>query len=46
MDRRVDLRDEFIPVFVFLQTTKSHFRARDVLLGVLKVLKLLKVSCW
>lgn len=38
----MDLRDEVIPVLVFLQATKSHFRAGDVLLGVLKVVKLLK----
>ena len=42
MDRRVDLRDEIIPILVFLQAAKSHFRAGDVLLGVFKVLKLLK----
>jgi len=42
VDGRVDLRDKVIPILVFLQATKSHFRAGDVLLGVLKVLKLLK----
>jgi hypothetical protein len=46
VDRRVDLRDEVIPVLVFLQAAKSHFRAGDVLLGVFKVLKLLTISCW
>jgi hypothetical protein len=46
VDRGVDLRDEIIPVLIFFQATKSHFRAGDVLLGVFKVLKLLKVSCW
>lgn len=44
MDRRVDLRDEIVPILVFLQAAKSHFRAGDVFLGVFKVLKLLKVK--
>jgi len=29
--------DQVIPVFLLLQSTKSHLRARDVLLWVLEV---------
>lgn len=35
-----NLRDQIIPVFALLQTTKSHLGAWNVFLGVLEVLKL------
>ena len=37
-------RNEIVPVLVLLQATKSHFRAWDVFLGVLKVFKLVETK--
>jgi hypothetical protein len=35
-----NIRNQVVSIFVLLQTAKSHFRARDVLLWVLEVVEL------
>ena len=36
--------DQIVPILALLQSTKGHFRAWDVLLGVLEVFKLSLIS--
>jgi hypothetical protein len=43
-----DLRDEVVTILSLLETTESHLRAGDILLGILKIFELVKqlVECF